>query len=200
MMNWLTKSLSGALAVGALLALVGLGALYVSHQLHNVAQEQARATAQERRAALTKLAQTRREREEIGNTLDQYQNLRRKGVVGLEHRLDWVDALLIVREENKLPDLKYSIAPQKPLDYPEVPKSNEIETLTSTMKLDLAMVHEGDLFRALAGLRRMLPPYVSVSDCSMERVESSSAQTSARLRGTCTLDLITLRENNGTTR
>ena len=199
-MNWLTKSLSGALAVGALLALVGLGALYASQQVHDAAQEKAQAAAQERRAAQMKLAQTRREREEIGNTLDQYQNLRRKGVVGLEHRLDWVDALLIVREQNKLPDLKYSITPQKPLDYPEVPKSNEIETLTSTMKLDLAMMHEGDLFRALAGLRRMLPPYVVVNDCGMERVESGAAQTSARLRGTCTLDLVTLRENNGTTR
>jgi hypothetical protein len=185
---WVPRRFAAALALGFALALSGSVALYATQHIRAAIEEEARVAKRERLAMQARLSQAAQEFAEIGAKLDEYRRLVTRGVIGVERRLDWVDALLIVREENKLPDLKYSIGPQKPLNYPEVPQSSEVDILASPMTLELAMLHEGDLFRVLKGLRERLPPHMSVTDCRIER----SGTATAPLRATCMIDLVTI--------
>lgn len=186
--DWLTRRWSSAWTAGAALAFGGIGALFIAQTMLSDTQAQAEAAARERQNVQSKLSQTTREKSEISSKIDEYRRLLHRGLIGPEKRLDWVDALLIVQEENKLSDLQYSIDPQKPFDYPGVTQSAGVETLSSPMKLELNMLHEGDLFRVLAGLRQRLPPYMAVNDCAIER------QADGRLKASCKADLITIRE------
>ena len=190
---WVPRNFVAAIAMGLGLAATGASALYATQHLRSQIEQEAFLATQERRAMQGRLIQASQEQAEIGAKLDEYRRLVTRGVIGVERRLDWVDALFIVREENKLPDLKYSIGPQKPLNYPEVPQSAEVETLASPMILELTMLHEGDLFRVLAGLRQRLPPHPSVSDCKIER----NGTASATLRAICMIDLITIQPRDG---
>lgn len=190
---WVPRQFATALAIGVAFAFAGGFALYLTQHARSALDIEAKTAVNERRDMQARLAQATQEQAEIGAKLDEYRRLVTRGVIGVEKRLDWVDALLIVREENKLPDLKYSIGPQKPLNYPEVPQSSEVDILASPMTLELAMLHEGDLFRVLAGLRQRLPPHMSASDCRIER----NGTATATLRAICMIDLITIQPRNG---
>ena len=195
---WIPKRLGSALALGAILAFAGGTVFYLAQQMRQDVQRRAQAATEENRAMQARLSQGIQEKSEIGAKLDEYRRLLTRGVIGTERRLDWVDALLIVREENKLLDLKYSIGPQKPLNYPEVAQSSDVQALASPITLELAMLHEGDLFRVLAGLRQRLPPYMVVNDCMMERIQISGStvarDSGARLIARCVADLVTIRD------
>lgn len=198
-MKWLMSRLSGAIAFGSAMVLAGLITLLITQRFYVKAEAEAKASTQARLTMQARLAQVAQEKREITGRLEEYKRLVQKGVIGKEKRLDWIDALVIAKEENKLPDLKYSIDPQIRLDYPEITSTADVQTMTSPMKLDMALVHEGDLFRVLAGLRRMLPAYFLPEECSIQRIEAGTTNPvagSARLNATCRVNIVTIRDRD----
>jgi hypothetical protein len=193
-LSWLMNRLSGAIALGSAMALAGLIILLFAQRIHIKTEAEAKAAMQERQNMQARLTQVRQEKLEITDRLEEYKRLLQRGVIGKEKRLDWIDALVVTKEENKLPDLKYSIDPQKRLGYPQISATAEVETMTSPMKLDMTLVHEGDLFRVLLGLRRALPAHFLVEDCSIQRPVSPGAN--ARLNATCKANVVTIRERD----
>ena len=58
--------------------------------------------------------------------------------------------------------MKYTIEPQRPADYPGLAAAGDVEFLASQMKVDLALLHEEDLFRFIDDLRGALSSHVIV--------------------------------------
>ena len=64
------------------------------------------------------------------------------------------------------------------------------------MRLQMQLLHEGELLGFLAELRNAVQALVQVRSCSIERIAPSSAGrgSNAQIKADCTLEWITLRE------
>ena len=180
-----------------MLAIAGTVGLLTTERFakeENAKYEQVRAA----RAALqSKLARATDEEREIRGRLRDYQALRERGVVGEEHRLDWVEIIKAIRSERQLYDVKYSIEPRKPIDYPSLKPTSEVELMASRMRIEAALLHEGDLFNLLSDLERRMAPLVVLRSCEIERADVGQAmQAGPRLRGVCAIDLVTIRDSS----
>jgi hypothetical protein len=185
------------LAVPLLIALVLLGAgaaLVQSAGTSLAAAQRSLAAAQaERRESTERLARIAEEEREVKEKLDVYQRLRRLNILGDEQRLEWADAITRIRTQRELLDLRYRVERQQLL-YSAAGKPANVDFFASTMKVDLALLHEEDLLRFLADLRDSGNAYYAVRRCAIQRTGQAATGTTItpRLRADCDIDLITI--------
>jgi hypothetical protein len=129
----------------------------------------------------------------VKDKIDVYQRLRTLHILGAERRLEWADALSRIRGERALLDLRYRVERQRLLSS-SAGKPGNVEFYASTMRVDLALLHEEDLLRFLADLRASGNAYYSIRSCSVGRTgqAAASAGIAPRLRAECQIDLITI--------
>ena len=98
-----------------------------------------------------------------------YEILEERGIVGKERRLSWVETLKAVAEEVQLPSLRYELFPQEEL-VAEFPLQQGVyRVYSSEMRLDMALLHEGDLPVLLRELQRKATGLFTVSSCLLLR-------------------------------
>ncbi|MCX7891179.1 MAG: hypothetical protein N2544_02260 [Burkholderiales bacterium] len=194
------KQLLGPIAIALGLAAAGAAALYFSQQWLARTAAAEKALRAERVAMQEKFARATEEEREIREKLAAYNQLVERGIVGEEQRLDWVDAIAQIKTERKLFEVKYSIEPQRALDLPGVKGTPDVEFRASRMRLELPLLHEGDLFVFLGDLSRALRSHVLVRSCSIQRIDRAAVDRglSPRLRADCSLDLVTIRDQRRT--
>lgn len=187
------KRLSAPLAVALLL--VAAGAALIWHARLVVAQEgrnlaSARSERVQARERLSKIAEEERE---VKANIEVYRQLKSLGVLGEEKRLEWVDAMARIRASRELLDLRYVVDRQR-LTHTAAGKPANVEFYASTMKVELALLHEGDLLGFLADLRASGNAYYSVQKCSLARTGQAATGSNLvpRLRASCAIDLITI--------
>jgi hypothetical protein len=185
------------LAAPVLIAAVLLGAgvflaQWAGESLAAAQRELAAAQAQ-RRENTERLARIAEEEREVNQKLDVYQRLRALHILGEERRLEWADAISRIRKERELLDLRYRVERQKLL-YSVAGKPANVDFYGSTMRVDLALLHEEDLLRFLSDLRQSGNAYYSVQRCSMARTGQAPAGTNMapRLSASCEIELITI--------
>ncbi len=180
--------------LGALMMLAAGGALiWASGEALSRAQRELAAAQDERRRNDTRLARIAEEEREVKQKLDVYQQLKKLNVLGEERRLEWADAISRIRGQRELLDLRYRVERQKVLS--SVPgKPGTVDFFASTMKVELALLHEEDLMRFLADLRASGNAYYSAKRCVIKRTGQAPTGTTItpRLRGECEIDLITI--------
>lgn len=157
------------------------------------AQTQLTAAQAERRQNNERLARISEEEREVKEKIDVYQRLKQLNILGEERRLEWADAITRIRKERELLDLRYVVERQRVLaSLPGKPAN--VDFYASTMKVDLALLHEDDLLRFLADLRQSGNAFYSVRRCALSRTgQAAAAATIApRLRAECEIDLITI--------
>jgi hypothetical protein len=185
------------LAIPFVIALVLLGvgaALVQSAGTSLAAAQRGLAVAQaERRESTERLARIAEEEREVNQKLDVYQRLRRLNILGEERRLEWADAITRIRTQRELLDLRYRVERQQLL-YSAAGKPANVDFFASTMKVDLALLHEEDLLRFLADLRDSGNAYYAVRRCAIQRTGQAATGTTItpRLRADCDIDLITI--------
>ena len=147
----------------------------------------------ERRESTERLARIAEEEREVNQKLDVYQRLRGLHILGEERRLEWADAISRIRKERELLDLRYRVQRQKLL-YSVAGKPANVDFYGSTMRVDLALLHEEDLLRFLTDLRRSGNAYYSIQRCSMARTGQAPTGTNIapRLSASCEIELITI--------
>ena len=151
------------------------------------------AAQEERKQNAERLARIAEEEREVKANLALYQQLKQLNVLGPERRLEWADAIARIRAQRELLDLRYRVERQKLLSA--VPgKPANVEFYASSMRVDLALLHEEDLLRFLADLRASGNAYYAVKRCSLERTGQAVTGTliAPRLRADCQIDLITV--------
>jgi len=185
------------LALPALIAVVllavGGGLIWGADATLRAASQQAEAAQAERRQATERLARISEEEREVIEKLDVYKRLKTLNILGEERRLEWADAITRIRTQRELLDLSYRVDRQRLLA--SVPgKPANVDFFASTMRVQLALLHEEDLLRFLGDLRDSGNAYYAVRRCSLTRTGQPPAgvQISPRLRGECEIDLITI--------
>ena len=189
------KRLLAPLAIALLALGAGAALVWSAGQSLGAAQQGMAAASAERKQNTERLARIAEEEREVRQKLDVYQRLKQLHIVGEENRLEWADAIARIRRERELLDLRYVIERQKLLvSVPGKPAS--VDFYSSTMRVDLALLHEEDLLRFLSDLRDSGNAYYSVHRCELTRTGQALSGTtmSPRLRGTCEIDLITIRD------
>lgn len=183
------------LPIVAFVLLVGAGAALIwwSQQVLVGAKRQLAVVGAERAQNTERLLRIADEEREVKEKIAVYRRLKDLGILGRERRLEWADAIKRIRSQRDLIDLRYRVAPQKPLI--SVPgKPGTVDFYASTMRVNLALLHEEDLFGFLTDLRNSGNAYYAIKRCALSRtgVPPSAANLAARVRADCDIDLITI--------
>ena len=199
----LTRADFPKLQLSALAALVMIvvGAASVVFALNTLqAAKLGRAAAQSQsREFDNKFRQVRSEENEIREKSAMFTVLQKRGIIGDEKRLEWVELLKEIRDKRRLIDLQYEIAPQRALDPTPASAAGATSSFSfysSSMRLQLKLLHEEDLLRLLGDLRRQATALIQVKACSVTRLpfRAGESGTQGQLQADCQIDWITLRE------
>jgi hypothetical protein len=194
------RRIQWSVAILVILALLGAAVVFGSLRLTKAAQAEARKVETERSEIRNKLARARDEEQEIRAKIARYQELVARGYITEEQRLEWIERIAQVKAARKLIDVQYELMPQKPVAAELLPEGNSgggYEFMSSTMKLQMQLLHEDDLLGFLTDLRARVRALIVVRQCAVERIPPSAASergAQAQLKADCDLDWITLRE------
>lgn len=167
--------------------------LYFGHQGRESAELARLSAVTLRGEAEGRLQRVRNEENEIKRDALLFYQLQERGVIGEERRLDWVELIEEIRDKRRLLDLRYEIAPQRPLD---AGASDDFVFSVSSMKVHVKLLHEEDLTRLLGDLRHQAKALIRVRSCNVERLPPAVAERAgdrANLQAECEIDWLTLR-------
>jgi hypothetical protein len=187
------KRLLPALLAAAAMLAGGAAAIWATDALLRDARIALAAAQLERKQNAERLARIAEEEREVKEKLDVYQQLKALKVLGEEQRLEWADAIARIRTQRELLDLRYRVERQKLL-MSAPGKPGNVDFFSSSMRVELALLHEEDLIRFLGDLRASGNAYYSVKRCSLDRTNQQATGTTItpRLRSECVIDLITI--------
>ncbi len=190
------KRVQWNIALLLFLSLVGAGTVLASIKFREVADKTLKEATATQSEIKTKLARANDEEVELREKILRYNAMDQRGILGEEHRLDWIEQIRKVEENRKLLEIQYELAPQKPIDAKVVAATgNGFEVLSSPMKLDMPLLHEMDLLNFLADLNASVQAYLRLRSCTIERIPGQAAAKgpAAQLKAACELDWITIR-------
>jgi hypothetical protein len=193
------KRLKWAIILVVTLSSIGGGTVFGTHWLHKDTDRKYIAATAARKDIESRLTRARDEELELREKIGRYQNLAAQGLIGTEMRLDWVEAIDRVKATRRIFRLEYEFAPQRLVDATILPggaTAGGFEFMSSQLRLNMDMLHEGDLFNFIADLRKEVRAIIQVRACAIERIgaEDSQRSNSAQLKADCTLEWITLKE------
>lgn len=175
-----------------------MASLFFFAQYYNADQAQALQAQQNLlNAARQRYQSSGAEKETIIEFLPQYQALIAKGFVGEERRIEWVESLREQHKRHKLFGIKYNISQQEKYTPAFLANTGGFTLHRSTMRLELDMLHEGDLLQLTESLGLNNSASFLLRDCEIVRLNNSGALSSqlvANLHAQCELDWLTLRE------
>ncbi len=182
------------IALALLLAAIGIGTTLATDHYLSLERRQREASLTERKQAQERVAKVAEEEREIRENLIGYQQIIERGMIGPERRLDWIDTITAIKNNRKLFEIRYAIEPRRVLDYPGTTWKGNAHFMVSRMKLEMSLLHEGDLLGFLNDLKAAGNAFVSVRGCDVARTEKGAVgrQISPKLRASCTIDFITL--------
>ena len=186
------KKMALPLLAAVVLAAVGAALIAGAGESLARARQELGAARDERKQSAERLSRISEEEREVSEKLDVYRRLLELGVLGPERRLEWADTMNRIRTQREI-DVRYRVERQRLL-VSAPGKPAPVDFYASTMKVELALLHEEDLLRFLADLRASGNAYYSVQKCALTRtgVAPAAANLSARLRGECDIDLVTI--------
>lgn len=182
----------------ALVCAVAMG--YFADRLYQQSQQQSSQFETELNAAKQRYLSSGQEKMLIESYLPQYQRLIEEGFVGEERRIEWVEHLRQIHNAHKLFGIDYSIGAQEKYAPSFLPNLGSFVLERSVMKLDLAMLHEGDLINLLNDLKTRETAPAVVRDCEIVRVGNAQANSRdlvPRMQAKCEIDWLTVKEPFG---
>ncbi len=180
---------------------IGLSALFSAAFLYG-SNEYATHILQTKTIAQGKLDNARRQltsayddRENMAAYADEYALLEAGGIIGDDHRLDWIEGLENLRQKNLVTAFRYNISPQIRYAPAQPINSGEFDIGYSGMKLEFELLHEGQLLNFFTALRTHVKGRYQLEGCTLQRVLANE-QTDARLKAECHGGWITMKNRN----
>ena len=139
------------------------------------------------------------EKRMIGEYLPQFLELQSTGLLGKEHRLNWIETLQDAGNTLGLPSLGYEIKAQEPWSASYQTPSGGYGVFVSEMTLGLQLLHEGDLFTLLDLLDERAKGLFTVSSCDLTRnfVELTDNPDAANVTADCLLEWFSVKPADG---
>ena len=190
------KRLAAPITLATAFLAGGIALFYAASASLGAARREFASAQAERRENSERLARIAEEEREVREKIDVYRRLKSLNILGPERRLEWADAVGRIRSERELLDLHYVVERQRLLSSVQG-KPGKIDFYASTMKVDLALLHEEDLLRFIGDLRQSGNAFYAVKKCAIGRTgqTQSGASMTPRLRAECDIDLVTIMDN-----
>lgn len=119
-------------------------------------------------AARLRYEDARRDKALYRQYVESYFEYSKRGVIGDEQRLNWIEEIQEINKRLKLPSLKYEISPQTVSDIPGLNLPANISVRSSTMRLSAGLLHEGDALFILETLRKEAGGFYALQQCRMD--------------------------------
>jgi hypothetical protein len=110
----------------------------------------------------------------------EYDELRRRNIIGSNQRPDWTRGLEKMRTQNLVIDFRYAISPQQTYNPVPPPDIGNFDLHLSRMSIRIDLLHEEQLLAFLEALRTGINGWFILDHCSIERthVEPTSVPDS----------------------
>ncbi len=115
------------------------------------------------------LAESRSDLENMSAYSSEYTTLEEYKIIGNEQRLDWIEDLAKLRQQNLVVDFKYTISPQVAYTPKPSLEMGNYELKLSGLNLQIEVLHELQLINFLDALRSNVKGWFILDHCSMER-------------------------------
>lgn len=193
------KRLQWSIAFLVIMTLVGGGSVWISLRMKESGEKAAREATAARQEIQGKLSRARVEEQELRAKIQSFEAFKARGYIGPEQRLDWIEAIALIKAARNIDKLDYDFSPQRPVDANILPggaSAGGFEIMSSQMRMRVHLLHEGELLTLLADLRNAVRALVQVRACTLERLAPDNADrgSNAQLAAECTLEWITLKE------
>lgn len=195
-LRWNTLALCAAVLICTI-------ALYSSDEyVARILREQ-RAAQNQLNDARNRLQAAQEDQQNMMSYAEEYRTLRTFGIIGDDQRLDWMEGLEKLRQQHLVNDFRYSIAPQK--NYtPQPPiNSGNFDIHYSEAKLQLELLHEGQLLDFFSALRRQIKGWYQLEGCSLQRIgndqDTTGPHSATHIKADCAGGWITLKNRNAPT-
>ncbi len=119
----------------------------------------------------TALATLREEQKMIVNFKESFNHLVKEGLFDSKQRIEWVDTVNNARRKMKLPLVRYQISPQTSYSAKYLPVDEHVNVMSSLVKLDAGLLHEGDLVYLFKQMDNNAPGQLHLSQCKLIRIE-----------------------------
>jgi hypothetical protein len=156
----------------------------------------------DRQAAQNQLSESRthllamqNDRDNMSSYALEYNALLAQKVIGNEQRLDWMEGLEALRQQGTVLDFKYNIAPQQAYAPNPPVDAGNFQLSRSSMSLQIDLLHEEQLLRLLAEMRKQMNGWFMLDGCSLSRTDPLGGL--APLKAECSGGWFTLK-NKGT--
>lgn len=186
------------LALAAAL-LAGATFLYISGKYVERTQKELRAAQNRLNDARHRLSMAYEDQKNMAIYADEYRALDQRKIIGDDRRLDWMEGLEKIRQQNPVVDFRYSIAPQKIHAPQPAMDSGNFDIHYSEMKLQFDLLHEGQLLDFFNALRKQISGWYQLDGCALQRVaeeDEEGATVAAHVRAECSGGWITLKNRN----
>jgi hypothetical protein len=193
------KRLQWAIAFLVLMGAVGGGSVWTALQMKKSSEKALKEATAARTDIQTKLARARDEQAELRDKIDRYQALQARGYIGLEQRLDWIEAIARIKVARRIFSLDYEFTPQRPVEsaiLPGGPSAGGLQFVSSQMRLQAQLLHEAELISLIEDIRNAVQALIQIRSCTIQRLPTSTTDrsNSAQIKAECTLEWITLKD------
>jgi hypothetical protein len=186
-MSILTKEGLGALkfayvvlaaGVGVAAFLVVGGYLYWQSEKKNNAQ-----SIRTMSDTQSRLANAKRERDDLRNSEDTYNALTARGLFIAEKRLDLLEALEALKVRHNIASLEFDLGPQRPLKLAGGSSISAVEARGSRLRLRAKALHDGEMLAFLNDFSRMQRGLFPMDRCVIRRDTQNATAAQALLTG-----------------
>ena len=148
--------------------------------------------------AQARVEAAKRERDDLKASAEIFQDLVKRGILGEESRLDFVERLERLKERHRLLGLEFEIAPQRPLPLAGGRMFNAVDVLGSRVKVKVQALHEGDALAFLEDLAKPSKGFNPANRCTLRKLEAGASSVAmARIEAECVLEWISLKDKRG---
>jgi hypothetical protein len=178
-----------ALSIAVSGALISLSGTYLEHALKD------RQNAQNQLSdSRMQLSAAQNDQENMSAYALEYNALLAQKVIGNEQRLDWMEGLEKLRQQGAVLDFKYTIAPQQGYTPNPSVDAGNFQLSRSSMTLQIDLLHEEQLLRLFADMRRQMTGWFMLDSCSISRTGSVDDLTP--LKAECTGGWFTMKNKS----
>jgi hypothetical protein len=188
------NTLLGPILLSTGLLIISVAILWFAHHARDKALAERMNATQEAHAASVRYRRTADDEPIIRRTIERFDSLRRRHIIGPEQRLDWADHLREIRNQHHFAKLDFELSPQRivgPLSTP-----GDYLLGVSRMQIHAGLLHEGDFFDLISELRQPTSAIVAPRRCTLTP-SSEQAVQNINLRAECTVEWLTVSTTTG---
>lgn len=188
------------LAIGTSL-LLSIIAIYSSGEYAGKMQQERHNAQRQLNEVRSRLNTAYEDQKNMAIYAGEYGTLIERKIIGDEHRLDWMEGLEKIRQQNLVTDFRYNIAPQKVYAPQPGIDSGNFEIHYSDTKMQFDLLHEGQLLDFFSALRKQIKGQYQLEGCVLKRAtgddnEEALSASAMHLKAECNGGWITLKNRN----